>query len=580
MKKRFYIRIHKKLVWFAALTLAIWGISGILHPVMSWTGPKAKHFFAPPLHISPQEIQALPKIIKKLKNTPINSAKIVPSQYGPLLQINITTTQHLEKNPVITDTINSNLFKNQQPEKLASHQSREYYHLQEGSKITQHDKAQARWLANYYTGLKDKQILSVEKVTEHTNDYPDVNRLLPVYRITYNTSDQRVAYIHTETSSLALLSNQYRAQLQAIFKILHTWNWLDNQTVARITVIAFLMLTLLTMAVSGVLMISSLKSRKIANSDRRRHRALAYGLWLPVLAWSFSGFYHLLYNEWRAPSQLTQMAEAITLSPEQISPEFSWLNDFKQQKITSLSLTRDPTGQILFRLGIRSTTKQNIMAQLSNQTNTNRSTHSVHQSTTHQKEVISSNNKMPSNSARFDGIPSENSAIYINALTGQTVAINDKDRVLWLATQYFNVNPKQIYQISLITRFGNGYSFRHKRLPVWKLSLKDAYHTSIYIDAVTDMLIDKNRSIDRIENGIFSMLHKWNWLDPFTGRVIRDITITICILSLFGLAVIGIRLKLKSTKKIRSMLSSETTSPIAEQHATNTTEPTNITKSG
>ena len=38
---------HKWLGWVGGLALLIFAISGILHPVMTWTGPKAAAFYPP-----------------------------------------------------------------------------------------------------------------------------------------------------------------------------------------------------------------------------------------------------------------------------------------------------------------------------------------------------------------------------------------------------------------------------------------------------------------------------------------------------------------------------------------------------
>ncbi|WP_444996334.1 hypothetical protein [Aliikangiella sp. IMCC44359] len=484
--KKIIIQWHRKLVWFAAFVLVVWGGSGMLHPIMSWTGPKAIKFFAPKLTTNSEQLNNLPATLMRMTQESFNVAKVVPSEIGPLLQIT---------------SKNANV--------------REYYDLANGIKLADYDLLQARWLANYYTGVADSKIKSVELIDQFSAEYPWVNRLLPVYRVSYATDDELVAFVHTETSSLASLTNRYRSNIQTIFRALHTWNWADDIPVARVIVIALMMITALAMAIFGIGLIFVLRWRKIPNQYRRWHRVFSYFIWLPILAWSFSGFYHLLQYELVDNVAGMQLDKPLNLTQDEHLSKLAWIDRYKDVAINSMTLVRAPDDKLLFRLGIAS-------------------------------DKI---NKVISKKERFIGIPKEKRAIYIDASNGKEYNINDKERAKWLTVEHLNITTENIKEAKLITHFGNGYDFRNKRLPVWRIAIDDNENHHLFIDPITGILVDKNRTVDRVESWSFSILHKWNILTPLVGRFIRDIIIVITVLLIFAFVGIGIKTKLSQKSR-------------------------------
>lgn len=484
-----YLAWHRRLMWVAAASLLLWGISGALHPIMSWTGPKASKFFPPQLNTKVEALGGLQTALVAANRKSISTAKILPSKDGSVLQIT--------------------------REKL---QPRVYFDIRTGDSLVSYDEKHAGWLASYFTGRATEEIKSIEFVSEFSSEYPWVNRLLPVYRVEYQGEAGLVAYVHTETNQLASLTNHWRSSLQSIFRALHTWNWFDNLVIARVFIVGLMMLTLLVMAGLGIGLIFGLPNRKIPNKSRYWHRKLSYFMWLPVLAWSLSGFYHLLQAEFVTSVSGLRLDKPFQLpmkvNQTQVQPEFSlgWLDDYANRPINSISVIRGDAEQLFFRASIG---PENSNQQLTKQ-------------------------------QRFKGRPAEVKAFYVDALTGVRVdEITDENRAEWLTQQHLKVGKQAILKKQLVTRFGNGYDFRNKRLPVWKVSIDDKESTQLFIDPATGILVDKNRSIDRLESWSFSFLHKWNMLNPLTGRLIRDFIIVSILVFGILFVLFGIRSKIK-----------------------------------
>ena len=84
----------------------------------------------------------------------------------------------------------------------------EYFDSRSGQLITDGEQQDAKRLAIWYTGLAKQQIVSTELITEFSDDYPSVNRLLPVWRVSFDNGLR--AYVDPSQSRLATLSNDQK----------------------------------------------------------------------------------------------------------------------------------------------------------------------------------------------------------------------------------------------------------------------------------------------------------------------------------------------------------------------------------
>lgn len=490
-------RIHRWLLWPAAFAVCCWAFSGMLHPIMSWTGPQAKAFRPPALaevgkgesvcdrHLSGSRECATSgfdlSVLPADRQPEAALVKVVPGEIHNLLQIT-----------------------------LDPHQPRYYWRLDEGTFLPEHDQQQARWLASYYTGQPQAQIANVSLLSEFSDEYPWVNRLLPVYRVEFNDAKRHVAFVYTETSALAGLTNNDKTRLQSLFRALHTWNWLDSLGPVRVLIIGLLMISLLLMSLSGLVFLLTRPWRAMPAS-RRWHKGLGYVVSIPLCMWSFSGFYHLLQSEWLATESGVRLTRQIPLSDIDVSRLRQVVYQAAESSaINSVNLL--PTGQgLLLRVSGQDTTA-----------------------------------RKPDRETRFDGIPYEAAIDYYDPQTG--VPDNDFDDITyagWLAEQFYPAASGQIQDIRQVTRFGGGYDFRNKRLPVWRVTINDPSATHLYIDTHSGVLADKSVASGRLESLSFSLLHKWNMLTLLTGRPGRDGIIVLVIILAMGLAAAGLVMHLR-----------------------------------
>jgi len=475
------LKWHKILGWIGGVALIIFALSAILHPIMSWTGPKQAAYFPPQSKINSSFVEAIPGILEKHDIARAIMVKILPSKNRPVLQV----TEYNNK-------------------------PRRYFDLENYEELEHYDKTHAIWLARYYTGQKDINIRSITFQTEFDNAYPWVNRLLPVYHISFATDDNLTAFIYTEINVLANLTNDWKTAIQSIFSFIHTWSWLDGFENARIFLMMILLICLFGMAATGTALVFLIKNRKISDSKRRIHRFIAYVIWIPLLAFSASGSYHLLQYAYGDSHIGLKLGDTIDVLPNRFGNSFN-LEKYAKMSLNAISVIEGNDGKLLYRLGVpKGTHGQNI-----------------------------------SKSVKYDGMAIEKPAIYFSTLTSKETSVTDKDMAMYYAEKYTGLGNNKITNIKLVSHFGPHYDFRNKRLPVWRVDYNSELGDKIFIDPATGTLVDRLVDRERYESYSFSFLHKWNFLASLIGKQARDILMVFILILAIGLTVLGYFMLLK-----------------------------------
>jgi hypothetical protein len=480
------LRLHRLLLWFAGAALLLFVLSALTHPLMIWTGPRAASFFPPQVKIDSETAKVLPDILAENNIETAAIVKVVAGETGPLFQI--------------SPTLNGD---------------RRYFDPATRTELPDHDERQAVWLARYYSGLTDTPIRKIDIKTEFDSSYPPVNRLLPVYVIQFDTPDRKTLYIHTETSAMASYSNSWKATLQYIFQILHTWSWLDDVETLRLVAMSLMLLSILGMAITGIALLLLMKQRKIRQKSRRFHRLIAYAIALPLLASCLSGSLHLYWSSFNPDSRDKRLSPELALAEIETSKGTDWLARYKDIYFNAISLIEGPDGAYFYRLGIPAAQADTVV----------------------------------SRRQHFDGTPLEKSAIYVAVNTHGDAPLNDREMAVHYARTLLHKEKNISADASLITRFGPKYDFRNKRLPVWKVVFADAPEDILYIDPISGLLVDRMTSTSLFERYVFSWAHKWDFLVPLTGRPGRDILVFLFLFSLVLLAGMGIYLHRKSASR-------------------------------
>ena len=489
---------HLLLAWVGAFALFAFCISGITHPLLSWTGPQSSAFMPPRAVMKADQVNVIDDILAKHDISHAIVVKLVPSEQGVVLQV----TEHND-------------------------QARRYFDLNSFTELTDYDIKQAEWLARYYALNGDTQV-AVKEITfqtEFDSAYPWVNRLLPVYKVTFDNEQNLSTYVYTEINALAGLSNNYKTRVQAVFRNLHTWSWLNGVDGVRIIIMALLLLSIIAMTLTGIALVLLLKTRKKMPLKAKVHRYLAYGLWLPLLMFSSSGFYHLLHYGFTETHRGLQLGSAISLG------EFNQANEvfeLPQSHLNQISVI-EHQGQLAYRLSIAPVPKH-------------RGEQKLKGGGEHAHHDMSDNEIR---NARFDGQATEKGAVYYSVSSGKRINTNDRDVAINVAAQQLQLDTSSLRDATLIKRFGLHYDFRNKRLPVWQLEFDSELGDLVFVDPATGILVDRLVDKDRYEGYSFSFLHKWNFLTPFIGREVRDIMMAIVLLLIILFVGLGVAMKIQ-----------------------------------
>ena len=472
---------HLLIMWPALIAVVIYALSALTHPLMAWTGPQAEKRFPPKLNVQGEINLNIQDIVKTNQLEHAKIAKFIPYKNETVLQI----TQE-------------------------ERQERRYFSLSSHAEIPYHDSEQAIWLANYYLG-KTLAIKNIEFKTQFDQAYPAVNRLLPVYKINYDTQDNLSVFIHTETQALAGINNDWKRTLKFIFQNLHSFDWLNEYEKIRVLLIATLVSIITIMALTGLGFILLIKRKsKLTHNSRRWHRRLAYVVTLPLILFSISGIYHLLYSSLATQEYGTRLTQTLNLKEWS---NLSLENNFQHLEINHISLV-------------------NIVGASNNNIASYR---------------VSGRNKQDNNintrEKRFKGMTNESSSFYIDESNTVLTQYTDKNLI---RLQSQALLGSQNLTLNLITHFGPDYDFRNKRLPVWEVS--DTQGNLIFIDPVTHILVDQSDMTARLEGYSFSFLHKWNMFTPITGRFYRDVLIIITLIMTLALSAFGFLMHRNKTR--------------------------------
>lgn len=476
------MRVHRYLAYLGFLALLLWGGSGLLHPWLSTFGVQQAVFAPPQRELVLGNTVPVSDILNRAGIKKAVAIRVVVGQHENLLQV----TEQAD-------------------------QPRRYFSLHTGQELINHDPAHAAFLARHYLKVADSVPAQVTRIESFDSNYPAVNRLLPVYQVSFQTDSGLNAHVYTETGALAAVSDHTKTQVQQWFQWLHTWSWLPQQAeLPRVLFMGVLVGALLLIAVSGLSMLLLIRRKARAPGTKGAHRAAAYLTALPVLAFSFSGVFHLVQHAWpneQINSRMSQEVSVAKLGPVDLG------SVQLQGGFTGLSFVVNDQGEVLARLALPAPKAGQPVGE----------------------QAI--------RSARFDGVQPTGPALYLNATTGQPWAAGDRAMALHLATQYTGLPESAIEHMELVTRFGAGYDFRNKRLPVWRVNYGAPLNAAVFVDTATGVLADITPNSARFEQWVFSQLHKWSFLGVLGRNIQNGVISAAVLLSIALMAGLGFRLK-------------------------------------
>ncbi len=464
MNKRNFYKWHRVLGLIALVPVIFFTISGVSHPFMSnWFRPSiAKETFEQPLQSDIKPILSIQQILDQNSITELRNFNLVKFDKGSYYQV------------------------------LSKDSTWYYYSAKDGYPLSEGDKLYAVYLARYFTQDSSSAINSVTPQTQFDGQYQLVNRLLPVWKVSFDRPDSMDVYVETSQSRMGTFNNNTRKCFLWIFEQFHTWNFLADiggekfRSVVLLSLVSVMLFTLISGLIVYGLYWKSFKTvqqkrkQNGINDNRfihRYHRQIGLIVSLVMLMFVISGAFHLfigLYNGEAAKQPYQQLIKR------------------EQLNVSNLKL---PIADSLI--------KRIALADFNGKT--------YYQVTNNKKRIS-----------------------YFDAANGNELSNGDEQYAAHLGNYYTGRNNTPD-SISRIGQFTNDYGFINKRLPVQKISYPDA---DIYIETTSAKLATKVSSLDRAEGLSFIFLHKFFWM-TWAGKNIRDIVSMIFAGGILIIALLG-----------------------------------------
>lgn len=485
------LRWHRRIGIVIAVALIGWCASGICHPLMTRVQPKPAAFAPPLLHISDERLPAPAELLGKTGITRITGLRLVELEGRPLLQL-----------------------------ALPGQGEYVYVSAQTGAVIPNGDRRYAQALARHYTGNVDAAITDAQLLTSFDGEYAEVNRLLPVWRISFAGDEHLRAYIDTGASRLGALLNDKKATLSAVFRAVHTWHWAEEANTVRVSIMVSLLLGALFVA-GGGFWIYVLRWRLTAArwNLRRLHRVAGASVSLVALLMIVSGAWHLISVPTRATSNSPAKRTSIDVRTL-VAP------------LDAVLIAGGPiAGLTLVEVGGRTAYLITPAMPVLSSGGMKRALHDH------------------GGAGEFAKLKMDGQQRYVDAAKATTIEGAAEGHVLELARYFLDLGGRKgevrFAAVEPVISFGGEYGFANKRLPVTRVALDAPGNEALYIEAATGVLAAHVTTASRAEGYVFSWLHKWDPLAAWIGKDARDVLQVIFVSTIAGACLLGCLLYLR-----------------------------------
>jgi len=369
------------------------------------------------------------------------------------------------------------------------------------------------------------KVANVSLLTGYDKEYKSINRLLPVYRVSFDRPDGIRIYVETTQDRFSFAMDNRRAFFDGIFGLFHTWGWLDVLGKGRLVVeLGFALLAFCTVLLGVYLFFTtrgarvnttrgasadSTRAAKAKNNGlvraRRYHRYTAIVAAMFTLMWSFSGGYHALT---KLAAGTEPVRQAVNFSAADAGFDYARLRAAAGRPMANISLVK-------------------IEDQLYWRTSLFTENGSAH------KDLMK------------DGRATLPPVLYVHAGDYRVLPEGDQHYAASLAAQYRGqtisdaqfggqrgsdaVSDAQFggqgggaaLSVSPVTAFDDEYNFTDKRLPVWRVSYPGEGHPRYYVETSSGQLAAFVNDAVWREGYSFSVFHKHHFMD-WGGKTVRD----------------------------------------------------------
>lgn len=496
-------RWHRIIGLITVVPVICWTLSGLSHPLMSnWLRPKIARETLPPTPV-PRPALPLTQVLAQNQLTELRNVRLINWASQPAYQV------------------------------LAGAPTAEprYFDATTGAALPAGaDQRFAEQLARYFTQDSVSAITAAERITSFTEDYPFVNRLLPVWKITLGQPSSLTVYVETMPARLATFNNPTRRTFLRVFNWLHTWSWLEliGNNMLRVSVMLVLLSVIIASALSGLLIYGLMwgKFRKPRNANdqvgwlRKYHRAVGLAVALVTLSFAGSGAFHV-YLKLHPDTRLAYF-HAPSIATSRLSVDLTQL-PLNWDKVQNVALA-ELNGQVYYQVSSLSPAEKAAWG------------------------------KGPAKSApgASTGQPVEKvraaEVAYYNAATASLLPEGSTQYAHLLANSFLaqagaSVTPA-ILKTEVLDHFGEEYNFINKRLPVVRVAYDTPTKTTLYVEPATGRLAARIDNADRYEGLSFGFLHKFH-LSGGLGKNLRDAITMFSALGVLAVSLLGLWLFLK-----------------------------------
>lgn len=511
IRKNIY-KWHRNLSLTIAIPVLLWALSGFMHPIMTNIRPKVstQTLATKPIDTSKFKI-SLSDALQMNHIDSISSFRIVHIADNWFYQVQVQRG----KEPLYFATLNGKALTAGNW-LYAQYLARQFLEGDNQLKITHaaitensgHDCCDAATQC-VLNAPKGAAVRNVSLINGYNSEYKPINRLLPVYRVSFARADGIRIYVEPATDRFAFAMDNKRRVFDTVFTLLHTWAWLDVLGKAK-HLVEFIFVTLAFLnTLTGIYIFFSTKPKKVpgnsSNKMRRVHRYSAIVIALFTLMFSFSGAWHALSKLKNDDRDMYFIRDRFAAGDLKFAIDS--IQKIIHQPIANIGIINTDHGPY-WRV-------QTVTANIS-----------------------------------MDLMKGRIAPQAITYLSHKDLSVwNDGDAMYarYLAGKFSLHSDHEIRSVSLVTKFGAEYNFTDKRLPVWKVQYTGNDNEKIFIETTTNSVAKHTNNRELAQDYSFAFLHKHEFLGR-AGKGWKDFSTMFWAMAQVILVVIGLLFYVKLRK--------------------------------
>lgn len=487
-RKKLY-RWHRIIGIVTIIPVIFWTLSGLMHPFMAhWFKPEIARQFIVPKPVSAGSIALSPQqILDKHRIVVFKQVQLVDMQNQTYYQVKTTGNQW------------------------------RYFHAQTGEELKEGDRTYAEYLARYFADDQQAAIKSVQLLTYFTDEYKYINRLLPVWKISFDRPDGLDVYVETASSRMGTFNTNSRKAFLWVFDTFHNWSFIEaiGNNTTRVVVMMILLGIIIASAMSGLLIYglfwkqfrSAPAPRNQHGILRRYHRQIGIATAFVTLTFAGSGAYHV--SRKLQPNLLPKMIVQPDFERSELVAEANALPVGLGQ-LVNFSLAK--IGKEAYYRVVLAATEDSPAAVRYFSAATG--TELPDADWVYARQLVKKFGQM-------EGMAAAGKAISCCETDSEGASPQAQATLLGTET---------------LTKFTKEYGFIFKRLPVVQLTYDTPQKTTYYVETATGHLAAKIENADRAEGFSFAVFHKYFLMD-WAGKTVRDL---VMMFSAFGVLVVSL----------------------------------------